>query len=164
MHLDSTTISHNVQEGAIETGGEEDYPAPLPLTLLTIGLCLAVFLLSTDRTIVTTAIPYITNDFHSFAQFGWYGSAYLITSSVFQPLFGRVFQLFDLKWTYVASLLIFEVGSVVCAAAPTSTALIVGRAITGFGSAGIVSGSFVIGLHVVPLHKRPIYTACVGIL
>ena len=57
---------------------------------------------------------------------------------------------------------VFEVGSAVCGAAPTSVALIVGRAIAGLGSAGIFSGAIVIIAYAVPLAKRPIYTGIFG--
>lgn len=52
-------------------------------------------------------------------------------------------------------MLIFEVGSAVCGAAPTSEALIVGRAIAGLGSAGVFQGAIIVVAYVVPLDKRP---------
>ena len=52
--------------------------------------------------------------------------------------------------------MIFEVGSVVCGAAPTSNALIIGRAVAGVGAAGIFSGALTILAYTVPLAKRPI--------
>ena len=68
------------------------------------------------------------------AFLGWYGSAYLLTSSVFQPSFGRIYDGFHLKWTIFAALLIFEVGSVVCATAATSMVFIIGVSLMSFGS------------------------------
>jgi MFS family permease len=64
----------------------------------------------------------------------------------------------------VANVFIFEVGSVVCAAAPTSNALIAGRAITGAGAAGIVVGGLAVITNLVPLRKRPKYQGFVGAL
>ena len=64
---------------------------------------------------------------------GWYGSAYLITVCAVQPVFGRVYSHFDIKWTYVIAFAIFEIGSLVCAVGPSSNALIAGRAIAGAG-------------------------------
>lgn len=110
------------------------------------------------------AIPYISNDFQAYSDIGWFGSSYLLTSSVLQPIFGRIYSLFSIKRTYLISLIIFEVGSIICATASTSQAFVVGRAITGLGSAGVLSGSFVVVAHGVPLKKRPIYTAVVGML
>ncbi|KAI0178929.1 MFS general substrate transporter [Hypoxylon sp. FL1284] len=145
-------------------GTEEDFLHGIPLILLIIGLSLVVFLISIDRTIITTAIPFITAEFHSTADIGWYGSSYLLTACAFQPVFGRVFTLFNTKWSYLFSMLVFEVGSIVSGWAPSSASLIIGRSIAGFGSAGILTGSFVIVATAVPLKVRPIYTAIVGLM
>jgi MFS family permease len=72
--------------------------------------------------------------------------------------------MYDSKWSYLLSMSIFEVGSLICATSPSSVALIVGRAIAGFGSAGIITGSFVIVATAVPLQFRPVYTAVVGLM
>lgn len=49
----------------------------------------------------------------------------------------------SVKWVFLLAIGIFELGSLVCGVAPTSTALIIGRAIAGLGSAGISSGAIV---------------------
>lgn len=115
-----------------------------------------------DNTIIATAIPKITDHFNSLDDVGWYGSAYLLTTCAFQLLFGKFLTFFSIKWVYLIAIGIFELGSLVCGAAPTSTALIIGRAIAGIGSAGIFAGALVIVAYTVPLHKRPIYTGIIG--
>ncbi|KAI5921105.1 major facilitator superfamily domain-containing protein [Camillea tinctor] len=158
--------SHSASSSPFSADGvlSDGHLQGLPLVLLIIGLSLVVFLISIDRTIITTAIPFITGEFRSTADIGWYGSSYLLTACAFQPIFGRVFTLFDVKWSYLLSMIIFEVGSILSGWAPTSASLIIGRAITGFGSAGILTGSFVIVATAVPLKMRPIYTAVVGLM
>ena len=88
--------------------------------------------------------------------------AYLLTTCAFQLLFGKLYTFFSIKWVYLVAIFIFEVGSVVCGAAPNSVALIIGRAVAGIGSAGIFSGALVIIAYSVPLVKRPIYTGLIG--
>lgn len=88
-------------------------------------------------------------------------SAYLLTTCAFQLFFGKLYTFFSIKWVYLSAIFIFEVGSVVCGAAPSSVALIIGRAIAGIGSAGIFSGALVIIAYAVPLVKRPIFTGIV---
>lgn len=88
----------------------------------------------------------------------WYGSAYLLTTASLQLFFGRLYTFFSIKWTFLTALALFELGSLICGAAPSSVALIIGRAIAGVGSAGIFSGCILIIAHTVPLSKRPIYT------
>ncbi|KAF5984804.1 putative DHA14-like major facilitator [Fusarium bulbicola] len=139
-----------------------EYPSGLRLTSLIIGLCLAVLLVALDNTIIATAIPRISDDFKSLDDIGWYGSSYLLTTCSFQLLFGKLYTLFDIKWVFIIATVLFEVGSAICGAAPTSEALIVGRAIAGLGSAGIFQGAMIIIAYSVPLEKRPMYNGMFG--
>ena len=93
---------------------------------------------------------------------GWYGSSYLLTTCAFQLLWGKFYSFYSIKWTYLTAMCIFEVGSVVCGAAPTSKALIIGRAVAGVGAAGVFAGALIIIAFSVPLVKRPIYTGLIG--
>ncbi|KAJ7105879.1 major facilitator superfamily domain-containing protein [Mycena epipterygia] len=141
---------------------EDDFPHGIRLALLTLALCLSVFVVSLDNTIIATAIPKITDEFKSLDDVGWYGSAYLLTTAATQLLFGKFYTFLPIKWVYVTAVSIFEIGSLICGAAPTSNALIVGRAIAGLGSAGIFSGALIILANTVPLAKRPIYAGMIG--
>ena len=93
-----------------------------------------------DNTIVGTATPTITNEFHSLTDIGWYGSAYQLTACSTQFLFGKLYTMFRVKWLLVIAVAILEIGSIVCAAAPNSAAVIVGRAIAGCGASGVLNG------------------------
>lgn len=89
--------------------------------------------------------------------------AYFLTPRKFfrcasQPLAGKTYTLFPKKLGYFAYIFIFEVGSLLCALAPSSQALIVGRAIAGLGASGIFAGGFTVLTTVIPLHKRAIWT------
>lgn len=140
--------------------GEDDeskYATGLSLHLLTLGLTLSTFVIALDNTIIATAIPRITTVFQSVNDVGWYGSAYLLTTTSLQPSFGKIYTYFNVKWTYMLALVIFEVGSVLCGAATSSTMLIVGRAVAGAGAAALFSGGMTIVGYSVPLRKRPIY-------
>ncbi|KAL2161420.1 hypothetical protein VTH06DRAFT_7981 [Thermothelomyces fergusii] len=148
--------------GKGDASDQGDFVTGFPLACLLAGLMLAQFLISIDRTIISTAIPYITHEFQSTPDIGWYGSAYMLTACAFQPIFGRIFTLFSVKKAYLAAMFLFELGSLLCGIAPNSAVLIVGRAIAGLGSAGILTGSFVIAGTAVPLQSRPILTAVVG--
>jgi MFS family permease len=115
-----------------------------------------------DRTIIATAIPTITDDFHALNDVGWYGSAYMLTSCAFQLFFGKIYTFYNTKWVFLSAIIIFEVGSVLCGAAPSSIVFIIGRAIAGMGSAGIFSGVIVVMVASVPLHQRPAYQGGFG--
>ncbi|OQV06046.1 hypothetical protein CLAIMM_10684 isoform 2 [Cladophialophora immunda] len=158
----STTSASVVAPAGPEDDDEIVYPGGLKLALITLALCLSVFLVALDNTIIATAIPKITDHFNSLGDVGWYGSSYLLTTCALQLFFGKLYTFYSIKTVYLVSIVIFEVGSAVCGGAPTSDALIVGRAIAGVGSAGIFSGALVIIAYTVPLIKRPIYTGVIG--
>lgn len=88
--------------------------------------------------------------------------AYLLTTCAFQLFFGKLYTFFSIKYVYLTAIAVFEIGSVVCGAAPTSEALIIGRAVAGIGAAGVFSGALVIVAYTVPLVQRPIYTGIIG--
>ncbi|GAB7344585.1 hypothetical protein MBLNU457_3081t1 [Dothideomycetes sp. NU457] len=141
---------------------EFEYPSTAKAMVIMSGLYLAIFLVALDRTIIGTAIPYITNEFHSFSDIGWYQSAYMLTTAGLQLLFGRIYTFYSPKWTYIIAITIFEIGSAISGAAPSSVVLIVGRAISGIGGAGMFGGSMVIIFNVLPLHKRPLFMGLIG--
>ncbi|KAK6359414.1 hypothetical protein TWF696_000574 [Orbilia brochopaga] len=146
----------------VEEDDESQYPGGVTLAILTTGLCLATFVIALDNSIIATAIPRITTQFNSIGDVGWYGSSYLLTQTSLQPSFGKIYTYFSVRWTFLLSLFIFEVGSVVCASAPSSTAFIVGRAVAGVGAAALFSGGMTIIGYTVPLRKRPIYIAALS--
>ncbi|PVH74376.1 hypothetical protein DL98DRAFT_552242 [Cadophora sp. DSE1049] len=125
------------------------------------GATLACFLVLLDASIIATAIPQITTDFKSLSDIGWYGSAYQLTSSAFQPFSGKIYAHFSTKWSFLTFFFLFELGSLLCAAAQDSVMLIVGRAVAGIGSSGLINGGLTIVSACLPVHKQP---AATGIL
>ncbi|KAH8157934.1 hypothetical protein CIB48_g10310 [Xylaria polymorpha] len=144
------------------TRTNREYPTGVRLALVLSSVYISLFLVSLDRLIVTTAIPSITNEFDSLPDVGWYGAAYLLTSCAFQLLFGKLYSFFPIRVVYPLSVFLFEVGSALCGAAPSSVAFIVGRAIQGVGSAGIFAGGIVVIVFAVPLHRRPFFQGLGG--
>lgn len=145
-----------------EPEDESKYLSGFKLGILSLGLCLTTFVIALDNTIIATAIPKITTVFNSLNDVGWYGSSYLLTTCSLQPSFGKVYTYFDVKYTYLFALVLFEIGSVVCAAATSSPMFIVGRAIAGAGAAALFSGGMTIIGYSVPLRKRAIYIAALS--
>ncbi|KAK4546471.1 hypothetical protein LTR36_002148 [Oleoguttula mirabilis] len=144
-----------------EDSGER-YISGYPLALLCIGIVAAVFVVALSNTIISTAIPTITSEFNSYSDIGWYNSGEAITGTAFQLPFGRAYALLNLKWTFVSSVFVYILGSLICAVAPTSTVLIVGRAVSGVGGAGVFSGVFIIIARNIPLRKRALYAGLTG--
>jgi MFS family permease len=69
-----------------------------------------------DMTIVTTAIPKITDQFRSLEQVGWYGSAFFLTLACFQSFWGKLYTFLPVKRVFFVCTAIFEIGSVLCGA------------------------------------------------
>jgi len=157
-------LSNNVgdKEPQEEAEDESKYLSGFKLAILTLGLCLTTFVIALDNTIIATAIPKITSVFNSLDDVGWYGSSYLLTTTSLQPSFGKVYTYFDVKYTYLSALVIFEVGSIICAAATSSPMFIIGRAVAGAGAAALYSGGMTIIGFSVPLRKRAIYIAALS--
>ncbi|KAI0173481.1 MFS general substrate transporter [Hypoxylon sp. FL1284] len=132
-----------------------EYQAGVKLAVIVAALAFASFLMLLDNMIVSTAIPSITDAFHSVPDIGWYGSAYQFGTAAPQLLTGRIYKFFNTKWTFLVFFAVFEIGSVLCGAAVSSSMFIVGRFVAGFGAAGIRTGSLNIVSSCAPLEKRP---------
>jgi hypothetical protein len=157
------TPKRNSQDGASADDEDDfEYPTKWKLTAITIALCLSVFCMALDNTIIATAIPRITDQFKALNDVGWYGSSYLLTTCATQLIYGKFYTFYSIKWIYLTALFIFEIGSLICGVAPNSTALIIGRAVAGVGAAGIFSGAILIVASTVPLRQRPTYMGLIG--
>lgn len=86
-----------------------------------------------------------------------------MTLGAFQSTWGKVFKFFPLKTSFLIAIFIFEIGSLICAVAPNSTTLIVGRAFAGLGASGIAPGAYTISAFAAEPSKRPTYTGVIGV-
>ncbi|KAI0376197.1 putative MFS multidrug transporter [Hypomontagnella monticulosa] len=134
---------------------EEHWVSGVKLLNIIAAITLVCLLVLLDTSIVATAIPRITSDFHSLADIGWYGGAYQLACAALQLLTGKMFMNFSSKWTFMGFFALFELGSLLCGVANSSKMLIVGRGIAGAGSSGILNGTFTIIAGCVPMAKRP---------
>ncbi|KAI2619591.1 MFS general substrate transporter [Hypoxylon sp. NC1633] len=158
-HDNSIPMSQSPVENTIDPANQI---TGTKLIVIFTALCTFTFLVGLDLNMIATAIPVITDHFNSITDVGWYGSSFMLALCSTQPLAGKTYVLFPKKWVYLVYVGILEVGSLVCALAPTSKALIVGRAVAGLGASGIFAGGFVVVTTIIPLHKRAIYTGTLG--
>ncbi|KAK1511245.1 efflux pump [Colletotrichum costaricense] len=168
-HSPGTTITEKEAGPSTENdqekgkGPNNDIPVtPIPkylsgakLWIVITCVIVVAWLMFLDSSIIVPAIPAITDEFHSLQDIGWYGSAYHVSNAAFQPLTGKIYRYFSSKWSFFVFLVLFEIGSLVCGATPSSLILIMGRVIAGIGSAGMMSGGLTIIAGSVPLEKRP---------
>ncbi|CAG8906394.1 unnamed protein product [Penicillium egyptiacum] len=143
---------------------EAKYPTGSKFWCTVFALCVVMILGGLDANIVATAVPSITNHFHTVADVGWYSSAFRLCTCAFQFGFAKLYKHFSIKSIFLLSNVIFLVGSLLCATAASSTMFIVGRAVTGLGFSGGLAGCFAVITHILPLNKRPAFAglmACV---
>lgn len=147
---------------AADVADDVEYPSGIKLGFIVVALVLGVFLLSLDMTIVATAIPKITDEFRGLDEVGWYAAAFFMTAGSTQSTWGKIYKYFPLKLSFLIAIAIFELGSVICGAAPSAEALIAGRAVAGVGAAGLGSGAYTIVAFSAPPRKRPAFTGFLG--
>lgn len=138
------------------------YGLKLATTLFSCLSCL--FLTALDQTIVTTILETVGNKFHNFEQIGWLSSGFLLTTCVFASVWGKLSIIFGRKNVFLFAVLIFEVGSLICALATSMGMLIGGRVIAGVGGGGIQVLNSIIITEVVKISKRSLATSLIGVV
>ncbi|CAL3962816.1 unnamed protein product [Diplocarpon coronariae] len=145
-----------------ETRGDGDageiYPPWQRVAIIMVAVYFTIFIVALDRTILGTAIPKITDEFDSITDVGWYASSFLITSSAFQLIYGRIYTFYTPKWCLVAAIGLFELGA-------SQTSILVSTesyCLAGLGSAGVLAGCLSLAIICVPLHKQPLLQGIFG--
>ena len=141
---------------------ESQYPTGLTKFLIIASVTLAYVLTSMDSTIVSVVVPSLTDEFRTTRDIGWYSSAYRLCVCSFQFMFGKLYKMLPAKNTFLTSVVVFMLGSVVCATAKSSAAFVVGRAVCGFAASAMMAGGLALLVLCVPMRKRPLYTGIVG--
>ena len=85
--------------------------------------------------------PAIVEDFQAVDKVPWLATAFIIPGTALMLPIGQFFQIFNAKWFYILGIVIFEIGSALCGAAPDMNILIFGRVIAGTGATVIYIGS-----------------------
>ncbi len=116
-----------------------------------------LFLSSTEQSVVATALPTMAGELGGANRIAWVVSAYLLTSTIVTPLYGKMSDLFGRRIVYQTSISVFLVGSVLCALSQSMTQLVAARAVQGLGGGGLMSLAFVIVGDVVSPRQRGRY-------
>ena len=140
---------------------EPDHPTG-PLThrqivTILIGLMMGMFLAALDQTIVATAIRTIADDLKGLNHQAWATTAYLITSTIVTPLYGKLGDIYGRKKLFIIAISIFIFGSVLCAFATSMFSLAAFRAVQGLGAGGLFSLALAIIGDIVPPRERAKY-------
>src|SRR5499433_2077538 len=148
------STASSVDANAAEIGGGLTHRQIL--TILS-GLMMAMFLAALDQTIVSTAIRTISDDLHGFSLQAWATTAFLITSTISTPLYGKLSDIYGRKPFILFAIIIFIVGSMLCGLSQNMYELAACRAIQGIGAGGLFSLALTIIGDIVPPRERAKY-------
>ena len=121
------------------------------------GLVLGMFLAALDQTVVSTAIRTIADDLNGYDLQAWATTAFLITSTIATPLYGKLSDLYGRRPFYLFAIAVFVLGSLACAFADSMYQLAAFRAIQGIGAGGLMSLALAIIGDIVPPRERSRY-------
>lgn len=134
----------------------------IPLASCLLALILTMFLIALDQTIVATILTTVGTKFNDFGKINWISSAFMLPMAVLSLTWGKLSIIVGRKYSILAAIVWFEIGSLICALANSMTMLIVGRAIAGVGASGIQVLVMVIITEIVPIHKRGLAQSFLG--
>ncbi|MBD2747466.1 MFS transporter [Microvirga sp. BT688] len=125
-------------------------------TIIT-GVLLAMFLAALDQTIIATALPTIGHELGDLEHLSWIVTVYLLTSTAVTPLYGKLSDSYGRRVIMLVGIVIFIIGSIACALAPSMVFLILARGLQGIGGGGLIAVAQTIIADIVPPKERGRY-------
>lgn len=147
---------------AAERANETGERTHAEIMVIITALMLVMLLAALDQTIVATALPVIASDLHGLNKLSWVVTAYLLTSAVSTPLYGKISDLFGRKKIFQSAIVIFLLGSILSGVAQNIDQLVAFRALQGIGAGGLISLVLAIVGDVIPPRQRGKYQGYFG--
>ncbi|KAI1410423.1 MFS general substrate transporter [Hypoxylon sp. FL1857] len=138
---------------------EEGWVAPRHFTWIELAIMSNVFLYGFDGTITASTYAVISSEFDATNTASWLTTSYLITSTAFQPLYGRVSDIFGRRVCFFISTITFAIGCFGCGLANDIIFLNCMRALAGFGGGGLMTMATIVNSDMIPFRKRGMYQA-----
>ncbi|OJD18667.1 hypothetical protein AJ78_01363 [Emergomyces pasteurianus Ep9510] len=176
---ESHLVQHGLEEKpAVITDPERNSPSPSPSPpspearkrggiswfLVVASTLSCIFLYAIDNTITANVIPVIATDFQNTDKLAWLSVGFMIGGVAVVLPFGRLYGLFNIKFLYIASVILFQGGSALCGGAPNINAFIIGRVIAGAGGNGMYLGVMNILSINTNDKERPMYLGLCGLV
>lgn len=131
--------------------------------VVVLAILSSTFLFALDNTVVADVQAQIVVQFDAVDRLAWLSVAFVMAAVSTNLLFGQLYSQLWPKRLYIGSVLLFEVGSAVCGSAPNLDALIVGRALCGFGGSGMYLGVMTLIAATTTVQERPLYVGGIGL-
>jgi EmrB/QacA subfamily drug resistance transporter len=129
-------------------------PAPQPVRLIIGAVAVTLLLASLGQTIVSTALPTIVSELGGLEHLTWVVTAYLLSSTVVAPIYGKLGDLYGRKIVLQAAILIFLLGATLSALASSMAFLIFARTVQGLGGGGLMVVAMTVVADVIPARER----------
>lgn len=141
------------------TTPDDDWKPPPGFLWIQVAIMANVFLSGFDGTITASTYAVISSDFGAANAASWLTTSYLVTSTAFQPLYGRVSDLVGRRVCFLLSTAAFALGCAGCALAPSIFVLNSMRALAGLGGGGLMTMATIVNSDMIPFRRRGMYQA-----
>ncbi|RSL52201.1 hypothetical protein CEP53_008176 [Fusarium sp. AF-6] len=138
---------------------EDSWKPPRGFIWIQLAIMSNVFLYGLDSTITASTYAVISSEFGAANTASWLTTSYLVTSTAFQPLYGRVSDIFGRRLCFFISTITFAAGCLGCGVANNIIFLNCMRALTGFGGGGLMTMATIVNSDMIPFRKRGMYQA-----
>lgn len=138
---------------------EASRKAPKGFVWIEFAIFANVFLYGFDGTITAATYAVISSDFDAANTASWLTTSYLVTSTAFQPLYGRFSDIFGRRICFFVSTVTFALGCLGCGLAQSVIVINLMRALTGFGGGGLMTMATIINSDMIPFRRRGMYQA-----
>ncbi|PWY89088.1 MFS general substrate transporter [Aspergillus heteromorphus CBS 117.55] len=152
------------EEPLLQRKAEDTWKPPAGFVWIQIAIMSNVFLSGFDGTITASTYAVISSEFSAANTASWLTTSYLITSTAFQPLYGRFSDIFGRRTSFFTATITFMVGCLGCGVAKDVIFLNIMRALTGVGGGGLMTMATIINSDLIPFHRRGMYQAVQNVL
>ena len=156
---DSEKLNNTPEQEALASREITDFRWALVIS----AISSSIFLYALDNAVVADLQHFIITRFGEVQKLPWLSVSFLLGATATNLVWGKIYTQFNAKWFYVFSVFVFELGSAVCAAAPSMNAVIVGRALCGIGGAGLYAGCMTLIAFTTTISERPLYISVTGL-
>lgn len=153
------TLEAREDQPLLKAPDEENWTPPNGFFWIELAIFANVFLYGFDGTITAATYAVISSEFNAANTASWLTTSYLVTSTAFQPLYGRFSDIFGRRICFFVSTITFAVGCLGCGAARDVVVMNCMRALTGFGGGGLMTMATIVNSDMIPFRKRGMYQA-----
>lgn len=167
VNSDDSVSSSSETSGLLENQAARDSSGTLPGTpkeyttrlksTITCIILVGIFLGSFDGTVVAAILSTIASELNALSSIQWVATGYLVACAAFQPLFGKLSDIFGRKALLLTCNILFALGCAICGLSDSLITLVIGRVVTGMGGGGLMTIGTVVMSDFVPLRDRGMF-------